>query len=362
MLNMKKVHILHEGAFSENGFAFQFPLRFNRHRLRNHGIELKFFRSHEDPQVFECDVLGISNKYFGKTWRENKNIIYDFLARARERGCRILWFDIQDSTGTTQFNVLPYVDKYLKAQVLKDLHGYQKRYKSHRVFAEYYHDLFDVPVEVLDERLHAHPSDEDLNKIGVSWNSGMSHYGNSRKYLKKIWHAAPSFPVWFPHRWTSPTADREVSVSCRIGERYSRAAISRSRKEIKAMMSELGVPADKIPRHEYFQEMRKSVAAVSPFGLGEISLRDFEIVISGAAVIKQRCDHFNTWPNLFEENESYVPFKWDLSDLKEVIGNVRQNPEEAVRIAATAQDKYKKLITTEGGYNEFCNRFADLCT
>jgi hypothetical protein len=359
---MNIVNILHETTFTENGLAFQFPLRYNKARLRNCGMELNFFDSHAKSKIFECDVLGVSNKYFGKTWRTDDEQIFTFLSKAREQGCKILWFDIQDSTGTTQFNVLPYVDRYLKAQILKDLHGYKRRYRSHRIFAEYYHDLFNVPVEVLNERLHDHPSDEDLEKINVSWNSGMSHYGSARKYYKKIWHSMPLFPRWYPKRWTDPSVDRGVPVSCRIGARYSRAAISRSREQVKEIMRKMGVPAEKIPREEYFAEMRNSIAAVSPFGLGEISLRDFEIVISGGAIVKQNSDHLKTWPNLFVDNETYIPIAWNLSDLDSVIDTIRSNPSEAVRIATTAQDRYKKLLTTEDGHNEFCTRFLKMCS
>ena len=72
--------------------------------------------------------------------------------------------------------------------------------------------------------------------------------------------------------------------------------------------------------------MQNSIASVGPFGLGEITLRDYEVIISGSTLLKPDISFLETWPNLFIENETYVPIKWDLSNLLDTVKLLNENP------------------------------------
>ena len=285
--------------------------------------------------------------------------MFAFLGDTKKVVDKLLWFDISDSTGTTQFNVLPFVDGYIKDQVLKDLRAYQKHYYGSRIFTDFYHVLFGVKDnDPGPPHLNHIPGDADLSKIHVGWNSGLFHYGYSGLFLGMVWHRLKWLPIRYPKQWKSPSIVRTVPVSCRVGTSYSRATIAEPRRKIKTLLKEK-IPTDKISRHAYFQEMRESIAAVSPFGLGEISLRDFEITTSGVAMIKQDMSHLETWPNLWTA-DSYLPFAWDFSDFPQAIEYALQHPRDMVELAHCGQDRYKRLLTTEEGHQEFCQRFVDI--
>jgi hypothetical protein len=119
-------------------------------------------------------------------------------------------------------------------------------------------------------------------------------------------------------------------------------------------MRTINVPTAKISLSEYFSELRNSQIGVGPFGVGEITLRDFEIIICGAALIKPDMNHLETWPNLFQPDETYVPHKWDLSDLKEKLNGLIGNPDLRIQLAMKAQKNYKEAVSPEGLAN-----FAD---
>ena len=101
-----------------------------------------------------------------------------------------------------------------------------------------------------------------------------------------------------------------------MGYSYERNTVSFQRKEIASILREK-ISVKKLKRKKYFTEMENSKICISPFGLGEITLRDFEIIISGSAIFKANCDHMETWPNLFVKDRTYLYYKWDLSDFKE---------------------------------------------
>ena len=108
--------------------------------------------------------------------------------------------------------------------------------------------------------------------------------------------------------------------------------------------------------------MEKSKICISPFGLGEITLRDFEIIISGSAIFKGNCDHMDTWPNLFIKDQTYIDYKWDLSDFEDKLDYYVQHPKLCRDIGRNCQRIYKNLLTTEYGVNDFCKRFKRLIT
>ena len=118
--------------------------------------------------------------------------------------------------------------------------------------------------------------------------------------------------------------------------------------------------AEKLKRKKYFNEMENSKICISPFGLGEITLRDFEIIISGSAVFKADSDHMDTLPNLFVKDETYLDYKWDLSDFKEKLEYYIDQPELVIEIDNNCQNIYKNLLTTRNGHYQFCDRFYEL--
>jgi len=357
---VRQIHLLHENYYNRNGEAFLFPLKYNRRRLLDRGIALRFY-SRIVPSLIDCDVLCLSSKFFGPWWAESGGAgIIKFLHKARKSAASILWFDLSDSTGTTHFRVLPYVDQYLKNQVLKDRSAYKKTFYGSRLTTDFYHRRFGIQdVDSGPPHLNHIPHDKDLKKVGVGWNSGMAHYGYYGLLWGQLWHRTSVVPRFYPMRWWSPSLHRPIRCSCRIGESYARETVAFARREIRKRLRGR-VCVDRISKSKYFKGLTQSIAAISPFGFGEICYRDFEIVISGAVMIKQQMNHLETWPNLWIGNETYLPFAWDFSDFDEKIEFIFQHPEEIVELASQAQIRYKNLLCTEKGHQEFCERFVEI--
>ena len=353
-----KLHLLHESDYCQNGIAMRFPIWFSKNELQERGVDVRFFQDPHDPELLACDTLLVSSKAFSRWWTQKNEALFAWLEEASSK-TNLVWADVSDSTGTTHFQVLPYVEIYIKAQLLQDRRRYQETWYGSRIFTDAYHrktgTLDDHPGE---PHLNHIPTDEELKKVQVGWNSGMFHYGQLGWYLGKVWHSSSNIPAWYPKLWHTPSAGRRVRVSCRIGVGHGKNTVTGPRREIRERLSGF-VQTHKVSRGKYFSELRKSVAAVSPFGLGEISLRDFECIVSGAGLIKQDMSHLETWPNVFREG-AYLPFRWDLADLEDVIRYAIDHPNDIAERASFAQQIYKNALFGTNVDGGFCERLLDV--
>lgn len=104
---------------------------------------------------------------------------------------------------------------------------------------------------------------------------------------------------------------------------------------------------DKRPYPDFINVMQRSKASLSPFGMGEICFRDFEIIQFGSVMIKPDMGLVRTEPNIYIPYETYIPCKLDYSDLPEKIQWVKDNPEECKRIVETARKIMKQSYSIE---------------
>lgn len=359
---MRRVVVLHETTYSRNGAALLAPLRWCARRLaRDYGIALTWTTALES-RATAGDVLCVSAKRFSARWAEDGGIsVCAWLRNARSRAGAVLWFDTSDGTGTTQFAVLPFVDRYVKSQVLRDRRAYQRVPYGSRVFTDFIHTRFGISdANPGEPHLALPPSDDALPKIVAGWHYGFLHYGGWGDRLTALWYRCPMLPRWYPVRWTTPAASRAIPVSCRIGTRYARETVAYARMEIRRRLAARGVPLERIPRAAYFRELRQSRAGVSPFGYGEVCYRDFELIVAGAAMVKQEMSHLETWPDFWVAGETYLPFAWDLSDFETVIDHVYGDPKHVTAIACTAQERYRHALSPTAGAAAFAARFAAL--
>jgi hypothetical protein len=58
---------------------------------------------------------------------------------------------------------------------------------------------------------------------------------------------------------------------------------------------------------------------VSPFGFGEITLKDFEVFLTGGLLLKPDMSHMQTWPDVFRAGETMAAHAWDLSDFEDTV-------------------------------------------
>lgn len=96
-------------------------------------------------------------------------------------------------------------------------------------------------------------------------------------------------------------------------------------------------PSENVSQKVYREEMLASRICVSPFGYGEICYRDFEAILSGCVLVKPDMSHVECFPDVFVPGVTYMPVKWDYSDLAEVIRQLMAAPELRESLRANAR-------------------------
>jgi hypothetical protein len=105
--------------------------------------------------------------------------------------------------------------------------------------------------------------------------------------------------------------------------------------------------SDKRPYDEYINILRRSKMALSPYGMGEVCFRDFEIIQFGSIMIKPDMSSVLMYPNIYIPYETYIPVNIDWSNLNDQIHYVLDNYNECKDIADNAQQIFKKSFTIE---------------
>ena len=106
--------------------------------------------------------------------------------------------------------------------------------------------------------------------------------------------------------------------------------------------------------------MRNSKVVISPFGWGEINVpRDYEVALSGSVLLKPDISHLDTWPNIFNK-DTVVQYKWDLSDLSELVEKILNNYDDYIEFAIKLQDQYKYYSFGRLGEEKFCKYFVNM--
>jgi hypothetical protein len=95
--------------------------------------------------------------------------------------------------------------------------------------------------------------------------------------------------------------------------------------------------AARVSPRRYLAELSLSKIVFSPFGWGEVCFRDYEAVVAGALLVKPDMGHLETSPDIYLPGETYVPVRWDFSDLAETIEHYLAHPAEARRIIGNAR-------------------------
>lgn len=104
---------------------------------------------------------------------------------------------------------------------------------------------------------------------------------------------------------------------------------------------------DKRPFPEFANAMRRSKCTLSPYGMGELCFRDFEIIQFGSVMIKPDMSNVITHPNIYKPYETYIPCAIDWSDLIEKIQWVKDNPAQCNEIVENARQTVQKAYSIE---------------
>ncbi|MEC9293734.1 MAG: glycosyltransferase [Chloroflexota bacterium] len=332
------VNILTPGFTTSNGSAFLFPLIVFKNEIRNAGIDISIVKQ-SDKNISQCDVVAIDSKQFRHIPDDQQDEIKELITYYRSSKAKIIWFDTTDSTGTLQSEMVPVVDKYMKAQLLRNKTRYEQRIYGGRELSEYYFQTAGIVDS--DEKAVNNPiSKNDTAKLGISWNSGLANYstyGPLKMGLYRRTHVP--YLLSYPYSPTQNPRERTNDLSARFGISYSRQTVRYQREKIRDLLS-THLDTRKLNRRDYMKELRQSKAILSPFGWGEITLKDFEVFLTGGMLLKPSMEHMETWPDFYVDGVTYTSFDWDLSDLEKKIEWALHNDTARESIALEGHHKY----------------------
>ena len=156
-----------------------------------------------------------------------------------------------------------------------------------------------------------------------------------------------------------PGTNRKQDLSCRILLNAYSNGINFHRKETAKIFSN-HLSTNKLSRKDYFSEIQNSKIVISPFGWGEINLpRDYEVALSGSVLFKPDISHIDTWPNIFNK-DTVVQYKWDLSNLLELVEKTIENYDDYIHFAIRLQNQYKQYSFEKFGQEKFCEYFINI--
>jgi len=334
---MKTLKILDWPAF--RFYSESHPFYKWRRELKERGIETQFFTDHQDPRLNDADFLLIHSRYFEHGWQniakrtqENEDTLRKLLIGWKKTVGMLLWYDAADSTGSNDFPIIGLVDRFVKKQVFKNNNYYSKKSKSLRVWMDGEDSAIVYPC----------PKDQ-LHKIRLGWNIGLNDYRYFGYKLSRLSNYL-RYGI-YPMKFSAVDKTRDLDLSFR-GTVLNHPIAKQRNKVIQLMeiMTERSADGKRLSKREYRNELRNSKLCISPYGWGEVCYRDFEIVISGALLIKPSMEHLSTFPNIYIPNETYIPVSWDLDDLTETVEHSLAHYDSAKQIAQNGQDAYRKAV------------------
>ncbi|PSB30425.1 glycosyltransferase [Stenomitos frigidus] len=298
----------------------------------------------EIEQVIQTFGNGIDAFFIRPAWDESpieaERVISKL--RATHPTSKIIFIDPWDQVASSFFNLLPYVDRLLKYQRLKDISQYQNGLLGGTAITDYLARELGYDLQGWQIGSEIPPGYAD--RIETGWNVTLLE-----RFQKPLFGTVLS-------RLRMPSK-RDIDVFCRVSYGvkgsndwyglYRKAAIDVLQpleNQYNLAVSGEYVGARVISSRQYFREIKRTRIAFCPFGWGETTWRDYEAVCYGCLLVKPSMDHMDTQPNIYIPHETYVPVRWDFSDLEETCRYYLEHPEEADRIIQNARRVYQNYF------------------
>lgn len=250
------------------------------------------------------------------------------MARLRELfplPTKIIYFDGDDDACVQWSGLLEHVDLYVKKHLFSDLSWYSRKFHGKNNLTDYVSDKHNICFANNEVPCSGTVPEGQISKITLGYNIAMDS-----KIVDLFRDTRPAFDE-----------ERTIDVICRAACKPDlwiypfRGSINAILKPLQGEYRVL-LPDQRVDQKQYYQEMRSSRICISPFGYGEFCWRDFEAVLMGCMLVKPEVSHLRTEPNIFIPGETYVPVRWDFSDLLDVCKYYTGNEEARISIAKRA--------------------------
>ena len=123
---------------------------------------------------------------------------------------------------------------------------------------------------------------------------------------------------------------------------------------IEKLSQKYNVVYGKRPFQEYMEILYNSKICISPFGMGEIRQGDGEAVQVGTTICKEDMSMYDFGSNVWIENETYIPFDYDCSNLFENLEKALMSYDQKI------VDNMRELYLKEYSDDKLCKRWYDI--
>ncbi|MDJ0992474.1 MAG: glycosyltransferase [Dinoroseobacter sp.] len=290
------------------------------------------------PDISSYDIF-----IFRPTWHESPSDAVAFFRHIRNLfpSKKIILLDPWDQATGRFLCVADSVDYIIKYQSLRTPDLYEKEYLGGTFVTDHLARYHNYNIESWD--------------VGSTVPEGFSNRIISGWFITTIPRFKRALNPNLFERLTKPK--RSIDIFCRVsygskdlnewyGQHRKEAVDELCKLESEFRLAVSGEHAETktISSRQYFREIKRAKIAFSPFGWGEVSWRDYEAVAYGCLLIKPSIDHIQTYPDIFDPGKTYVPVKWDLSDLNEKCRYYLNNWNEAEEIIENARNAYLKYF------------------
>jgi hypothetical protein len=340
-------------------FLFKKELVFN-------GLEINFFKK-LSPNFFDADHLFLNSRSFPQI---NGFIDLECLKKIYQKNQSLYWFDMRDSAGTTQFEVLPYVKKYVKKQFYKDINNYKKKLKGGRFYTDYYIRKYKVKDD--KDYLLKNFDDEFYPKLILGWNLGVAfffdyvNYSNINyfleymkfKILKKYDY---NYKLPFYENWDND--DKKFDFVSLMNLNFKRKSVGYQRLKLQNIISSFDTKKKfhntRIPKKNFYDVLKNSKVSIGAYGWGEICYREFEATVCGVPFMTADMSNINTWPNIYIDGETYLSYNYDITNLEENLNKLIVNKKLRKKLVKNSQ-KILKDCYNDIGMNYFLNKLFEI--
>ncbi len=262
----------------------------------------------------------------------------------------IAFFHDDAGGGIPRLEVLPFVDHFYTKAIFRDRSLYSRQLYGKELYSDYYHTTYGVIDP--DARPRTVCSDPaEVAKIKLSWNIGLGNYPRNQMrqragvVVSRLAGVAAARCFYSAVRFDPEAAAARNKGLYPVHARFgliSRPSINWQRKMIlDRITANTSFLTGMVPQGQFNRETAHSKIVLSPFGWGELCLRDFEAIYAGSLLLKPDMSHLETWPDIFIPEETYVPFDWDASDLEQKASFYLENHDARLKIVRAAGAKYR---------------------
>lgn len=365
---MKKISILVGNEGSKLGLYYGYWnwfFFFNK-KLKELGFEVIFFKN-ITKKFYESDYLFINSRIFPS---KDGYVDIDKLKEIKKINSNLYWFDMRDSAGTTQFEVLPFVKKYIKKSFYKNKSLYLKQLEGGRFYTDFYIKKYlikDNPKyesKVLDKKF--------ISKLTLGWNIGVAFFFDHLNYsLFSYYEELINFKLFKKKKFKMKLGNHvswendhnKYDALCLMNTRFARNSVGFQRKllnENLSKLSKLNLLYDvRLNKKNYYKNLRNSKVSIGAFGWGEVCYREFEAIRSGVAFLFPNMSNIETWPNIYIENETYVSYNYDFNNFEDNLLNLISDVKLRKKLVQNSQQILDDMHGSIGE-NYFINKIFEI--